>query len=69
MGFIIDDDGHKGFYLYVYEEMDMFESDINNPEGGCEGHQDNYHVETLEMAKHSAERRFGVPIDSWKQVD
>lgn len=65
--FIIEDGGNVGFYLYVYESMDLFNEDIHDA-AYCSRHQQDHLQDTLEIAKEQALEDFGVPLNSWIQA-
>lgn len=69
LNFIINEDLPAGFYLYIYEEPKFFFEDLNDPEKHCIKYQDNYLQDTLEFAKDDALEYFGVPMDSWVEVE
>lgn len=52
--FVIDHDEYVGYYLYVWEgEKNTFD----------------YLQDTLHFAKRQALEDFGVPLDTWRQVE
>lgn len=55
LSFIIDEDKNVGFYLYVYDQK------------GSNTH--DYLQDTLDAAQDDAWEYFGVPIDSWVEID
>ena len=55
LSFIIEEDKNVGFYLYIYDSR------------GFNTH--DYLQDSLEIAKEQALDDFGVPLDSWVQVE
>jgi hypothetical protein len=53
---LTDQKDEYGFYLYVYDGITGFNTH-------------DYLQDTLEIAKEQAFEEFGVPLDSWKQVE
>jgi len=64
--FIIEDDP-SGYYLFVYEHKSFFDDDMNEPVS-CSHHQQDHHQDTIEQAKEQAEEDFGVPLNSWVEI-
>lgn len=62
--FIICEDASVGFYLYVYEDRESFDLDLKD-EGACRYHQQDHLQDSLEQAQNYAQRKFGVPLDTW----
>lgn len=69
MHFIIDEDSEAGFYLYVYETEAFYQRDIANAQGKCPSYQRNHLQDTLYWAQQQAEEEYGVPMDSWQEID
>ena len=55
LSFIIDEDKNVGFYLYVYDQK------------GSNTH--DYLQDDFETVKFFAFHKFGVPEDSWVEID
>lgn len=66
--FIIELDENVGYYIYLYEDLEYFEDDFKRPEG-CPSHQDDDLQDSLESAKRCTFIQFGVPVDSWTQIE
>ena len=66
--FIIEDGGRAGFYLFVYENPDLFDADIQSGASGCFRHQQDHLQDTIAIAKEQALDDFGVPLDTWQEV-
>lgn len=66
--FIIEDGGNAGYYLYIYEDFDLFNEDIEDPDY-CSRHQQDHLQDTFEMAKSYALKYHGVPGGSWIKSD
>lgn len=65
--FIIEDDP-SGYYVYVYAQKTPYEQDLPADED-CIQHQQDHHQDDLPMAKRFALHQFGVPMDSWVDVE
>jgi len=65
--FIIDHDEKAGFYLYVYDNDQSFKEDLTDPL--CRSHQQDHLQDDLETAQEQALEDFGVPLDSWVEVE
>ena len=65
--FIIEHDENVGYYIYLYEDMNHYQNDLQQEEG-CPSHQDDDLQDTLEFAKEVTQENFGVPMDSWVAV-
>lgn len=66
---VTDQKDEDGFYLYGYTHADTFNMDLNNPGGECTSHQMDYLQDTLEMAQGYALEDFGIPLDSWVEIE
>ena len=66
--FVIRKDTRAGYYLYVYEDYGLFDED-RKATGTCSRHQQDHLQDTLEIAQDQALEDFGVPLDSWMQVE
>lgn len=63
--FIIQDDQTTSYYLYVYENVSLYQEDLDEKNAICSRHQRDHTQDTLEIAKQQALEDFGVPLESW----
>lgn len=65
--FIIEKDRQFGFYIYLYEDKQLFERDLKTTQD-CFYHQDDDHQDTLESAIRVTFKNFDVPPDTWQEL-
>ena len=70
LNFIIEKEERMPYYtLFLYTDSSHFQYDMSDPTGNCSSHQDDYTEDTLELAQKKALKNFGVPLDSWKELE
>lgn len=57
------------YMLYLYEHPALYEEEIAENNIGCPLHQDDYNQDTFEASTREALRLYGVPMDSWVEVE
>ena len=55
------------FCLYVYQHTDFFYDDLRDSD--CTRFQDRYRQDELSISQEEAFEEFGVPLDSWVEIN